>query len=329
MKHLVLVGTVAALALSVVAAVKVGTRTKTPAVGDSRTGIRFPGGDAIALVTAGVERLRVSETGGVGVGIAPDKKVGLFLVQTLAGGTDAAGIQLSPTYGAGKGDSAYALTIAAAQAEGSHVEDTIGIRIHDVFKHPGSDTTGYYSLLIDPPTAGSSINRAIYVKGGTSEFLGPVLLPTATAGTSTTQAATTAFVTNAVRTGPGAWATPAYSARHFGAAGGMTWVVEPDDVESYDWISLNARTILLSFKLSGTTVGGAPSPYLTIALPDSLTASKAAVGHFIYTNGPVRAVGSCEIDAGGTVVRLFKGDGGNWARGETMVGGQIFINTTS
>jgi hypothetical protein len=155
-------------------------------------------GDGISPTTGTGAVVRAASpqfTLNVGIGTPAQSKIGEIIAGVLAAVSDAAGLQVSPTFGAGAQATAYGISTAMNSAPGVYtIAHVMGNRVHDGSVGAGATWTQFTSLYIDAPTAGSSINRAILVAGGTSEFGGPVLVPTAAVDTNTTQAASTAFV---------------------------------------------------------------------------------------------------------------------------------------
>jgi len=60
--------------------------------------------------------------------------------------------------------------------------------------------------------------------------------------------------------------SPAFDPLAYGGAAGMTWTVNPGDVQ-YENFYLTGRTLSYSFWIANTSVGGTPSPYLLRHLP--------------------------------------------------------------
>jgi hypothetical protein len=131
--------TVPASALDVngVITVSAGTAVAPALVasGDSDTGLWFPAANTVALSTAGVERLRVSPDGGVGLGVAASNSQCFSIRNSTAvtSGTHL-GIVLMPSFAAG------ASTIVNCWSQPAIKANVHDIYHYRVFPHTGSGT---------------------------------------------------------------------------------------------------------------------------------------------------------------------------------------------
>lgn len=133
----------------------------------------------------------------------------------------------------------------------------------------------------------------------------------------------------------GGWITRTFSAGNFTGNGGMTWTVAGGFV-SRDAYLLQGNTLLYSVVIVGSTIGGAPSTALQIAIPSDPTGGAghqytAAAGVIqrqasVLTNNNVGSVGMISAAPGATLYQVFLDAVGatNWTASantavETMV----------
>lgn len=122
--------------------------------------------------------------------------------------------------------------------------------------------------------------------------------------------------------------TPAFNAGDFTAVGGgNTWTVIAANVSAFQY-ARSGRRMLVNFRVSDTTVAGAPTE-LNVLLPGGVTAAEDAENTIRIQNGAA-GYAHCRVSAGRNVLRLFAGPGENipWT---TRAGalGQISFETTS
>jgi hypothetical protein len=122
---------------------------------------------------------------------------------------------------------------------------------------------------------------------------------------------------------PGSFGTAGFSGANFTGTGG-TWTVDSGDVAANDY-SLNNNTVIAQFALNNTSVGGATTSTLRIAIP--YTAVKATSTFCVIVDNGTRTSGMMEIAAGATTVTVKRADGANFAASSnnTSVTGQIII----
>lgn len=125
-------------------------------------------------------------------------------------------------------------------------------------------------------------------------------------------------------TAMGEWTDVAYDAGNFTAKGSMTWTAENADQVSYKW-TLLGKTMIVSFTLNSTSVGGTASDELRIAIPGGYLARNSDTLGAIraYDNG-TDTVGFCGVVAGAGYIRCWRGGFSNWAlsTNNTSVQGQ-------
>jgi hypothetical protein len=114
----------------------------------------------------------------------------------------------------------------------------------------------------------------------------------------------------------GTWTSVAYNAANFTASGTMTWTVQEADQVSFGYM-LFGKTMVVRFTLNLTSVGGAASTELRIAIPGGHVASSTGGSPTIgairaYDNG-TDTVGFCGVVASAGYVRCWRGGFSNWA----------------
>lgn len=121
--------------------------------------------------------------------------VGLFYTGTITGGTDAAALQLSPTFTPVTAGTMYGIALAGpfVAAGAATITNLIGARLEAMSQGGGNTITNAYGLYVDAQTIGATLNRSIYVAGGISEFVGELRIGGDTGG----QASRTSFTNTA------------------------------------------------------------------------------------------------------------------------------------
>ncbi len=120
-------------------------------------------------------------------------------------------------------------------------------------------------------------------------------------------------VSGPTRASIGEWTTVVASAANFTGSGAMTWTVEPADVTTYAY-TLVGKTMIVSFDIDSTTVGGTPGVALQIGVPGGFVAAKTMFVVYRARDNGVDSVGMAQTTAGGAVVYLYKdAPGNNWS----------------
>ena len=104
----------------------------------------------------------------------------------------------------------------------------------------------------------------IYAPLNSPAFTGVPTAPTAAPGTSTTQVATTAFVTAA--SAPPVWTAVAYSAANFFGTGTMNWRVDAGDQLRFAYL-LHGKTLTVSFWFNSTSLTGTATNEIRLIIP--------------------------------------------------------------
>lgn len=106
----------------------------------------------------------------------------------------------------------------------------------------------------------------------------------------------------------------------------MTWTVDSSDANVF--YLLLGKTMLVSFRLGTTTVGGTPSTNVYIKIPDGRTANRTAGAPvYIIQQGPIFECGYSQVVNGDTTIKLTREQGGNWvsSTNNTYIFGQLWI----
>jgi hypothetical protein len=129
------------------------------------------------------------------------------------------------------------------------------------------------------------------------------------------------------RTKPmGEWTTVAFSAGNFTANGSMTWTVASGDVTTFQY-RIVGKSLLITFYLTGGTVGGSVNNELRIAIPGGFTVNQSVVVPVRALNNGVYGVTLCLAAAGATVLTFYPNiaAAGNWTAGTVNMQGQIEV----
>lgn len=124
----------------------------------------------------------------------------------------------------------------------------------------------------------------------------------------------------------GAWTAPTFSSGDYTASGSMTWTVDSADAQVFYLIL--GKTMLISFRLGSTSVGGTLSNELRMTIPAGKTSNRiAAAPIWIAQAGPLFEAGFAQAAAGGTAIVLKRLNEGNWvaSTNDTYVFGQLLI----
>ena len=117
-----------------------------------------------------------------------------------------------------------------------------------------------------------------------------------------------------------------YLAANFTGSGTMTWTVDGADVNNLAYAVIG-KLMFLAFNISATSVGGALSSALQIAIPGHAQSSRYGAGSYQYADNGVAGAGAWQVSPNGTVLQLFNASSGNWtasANNTTVVGTAIF-----
>lgn len=127
----------------------------------------------------------------------------------------------------------------------------------------------------------------------------------------------------------GAWIAPSFASGNFTAGGSMTWTVESGDVFVYAY-KLEGRTLLVSFTVITTTVGGSVSDSLQIAIPGGFTSNRYTASTIWYSDNGTGGFGRAQVAGSGSVIGLAKVDLGNWtlSTNNTSIQGEIAFEVT-
>lgn len=115
------------------------------------------------------------------------------------------------------------------------------------------------------------------------------------------------------------WTAIAFNAANFTASGSMTWTVGAGDQTTFAY-RRDGKTLLVTFYLVATTVGGTPSTGLRVAIPGGYVAARSTLTPvYIDDNGAV-GLGFANISAGATYIQVFRADVANWAASTNATG---------
>lgn len=128
----------------------------------------------------------------------------------------------------------------------------------------------------------------------------------------------------------GDWTDVAFAAGNFTGNGAMTWTLTAPDQVALAYRKIN-KSLLVSFQLVTTTVGGTPNTDLRITIPAGLIANRTTNGIIYYSDNGTKGHGISEVNSAGTVIRLLKSGFTNWsaATNATDIYGQIEFQTTT
>ena len=177
------------------------------------------------------------------------------------------------------------------------------------------------------PVSGGTVSGTLVPPSSTGAFAGDVI---AHLGSAFEARLGTAGVYERGRAVPmGEWILVAFSAGNFTANGTMTWTVESGDQNTYRY-ALDGSTMVLSFKISTSTVVAPLNTTLRLAIPGGYVVATAYTtsGALDYYQG-TWVKGSCEAASGEAYIRLFTAGFGsaNWAASTnlTYLQGQIIF----
>lgn len=126
-------------------------------------------------------------------------------------------------------------------------------------------------------------------------------------------------------TNDGVWFVPAFQATDFTAKGTMTWTVEKADVVTWAYTRIG-NTVIASFMIGTSSVGGTPTELLQIMLPSSLVVARNATAIIrIIDPGAGHVAGWAAVSPGLNYIGLSKLDNSNFqtSTNGTNVYGQI------
>lgn len=123
------------------------------------------------------------------------------------------------------------------------------------------------------------------------------------------------------------WTSVAFSAGNFTANGAQTFTVGSGDQLAYAYRLLDPFSMMLTFALTQTSVGGTPNTDLRIAIPAGKICSVQANGTFKYMDNGADGTGYIQADATTGYIRLLKASFANWSAStnNTDLRGQIII----
>lgn len=113
-----------------------------------------------------------------------------------------------------------------------------------------------------------------------------------------------------------------FNAARFSALSPMTWSVDAGDVTEYSYVLLG-DVMTLTFRVTGSTVGGTVTALLQLALPTGFAAVGMWQGVIRYADNGSLDTGTCQVSDGARVVVLVKRDSSNWtlsSNNTTVVG---------
>lgn len=122
----------------------------------------------------------------------------------------------------------------------------------------------------------------------------------------------------------GEWINVTFSAGNFTGNGSMTWTLASGDQTTLKY-TLIGKTMIVSFVLATTTVGGTPNTSLRIAIPGGFTAAVAMSAPCEVSDNGTSTRSMADVAAGGSNIVITKAAGGNWSAStdNTAVRGQI------
>jgi hypothetical protein len=123
----------------------------------------------------------------------------------------------------------------------------------------------------------------------------------------------------------GEWTSDGFAAENYSANRGK-WTVTVGQQTTFEYTRIGT-TMLVNWRVDGSSLDSASSTQLTLRMPQSVTARKS-VGVTCYLDDGVKAIGKAELGAGSGLLRLEKVDGGNFAAGPLSTYGQIAFETT-
>jgi hypothetical protein len=124
----------------------------------------------------------------------------------------------------------------------------------------------------------------------------------------------------------GEWINVPYSAANFSASGSMTWTVDSSDQVTYAY-TLIGKTLIFSFLINSTTVGGTTDLYLQVKIPGGyLPSLNLEISTWLNDANTMRH-GRIRVFAGDPWLRIMRLDGINWTAGLNATGtyGQVMM----
>jgi hypothetical protein len=149
----------------------------------------------------------------------------------------------------------------------------------------------------------------IYAPLNSPAFTGVPTAPTAAPGTSTTQVATTAFVTAA--SAPPVWTAVAYSAANFFGTGTMNWSVDAGDQLRFAYL-LHGKTLTVSFWFNSTSLTGTATNEIRLIIPAGKTSAGYSASGSLWLNNPGSALGVIYAPSGQTYLSLYNSSQSNF-----------------
>jgi hypothetical protein len=102
----------------------------------------------------------------------------------------------------------------------------------------------------------------------------------------------------------GEWTNPPFTAEHFTASGGMSWMVGPGNIETYAY-TLVGKTMTVSWLIVDSAVVGPADKALQLAIPGGYTANHhVRVPTGVRSNG-VHGIGIAEVSANRPQIRIY------------------------
>lgn len=127
-----------------------------------------------------------------------------------------------------------------------------------------------------------------------------------------------------------AWVQFPFDAAAFTASGSMTWTVEAADVVTFALTRIG-RTVIVSFEVTGTTLGGTASTEVRLALPSAVVPLRGMSNNVRLFDGGTGISGYAHVNPNGTYIRVTKLDASNLTLGTNVFGlqGQIAFEAAS
>lgn len=125
----------------------------------------------------------------------------------------------------------------------------------------------------------------------------------------------------------GVWSNNPYNSANFTGDGGMTWTVDSADQVDFSYTFIG-RTMIVSWRLNLTSVGGVLSNELRLTVPVGKMADKLTIGTLFYSdNFGISTAGTSQILGGENFIRIYKAAVANWSASahQTNVNGLIIF----
>lgn len=116
-----------------------------------------------------------------------------------------------------------------------------------------------------------------------------------------------------------------FTAGSYTGSGSMTWTLDPADQKNLQYRLIDG-VMTLTWKVTGSDVGGTASNELRIAIPDGYRAIEAVTTPHWYADAGTEGVGFSGVLMNDTFVRLYKLGSTSWTLttgDNTSTGGQL------